>query len=293
MSTFRVESGTGTSGEKRDFCLKFSRRVYNICKDRLMYKVLFVDDEPWAIIDLLHSIPWKDLGFDVIGYYEHALEAKEAVLSKNPHLIFVDINMPVINGFELIRQCKEAGSFAEFVILSAYSDFEFAKEAIKAEVLDYCLKPINPVSMITMLEDIRARLEKKNAGKKASGDLPEDAGYVSEGEARFNRIIVYVKSHYNTKLSLRKLADEFAVNKNYICCLFRKYTGSTFSNYLIKLRIEKSKQLLETSDMPMNIIAERIGFMDGYYFNRVFKSACGIPPHKYRMMVKKAKFHDT
>jgi two-component system response regulator YesN len=249
-------------------------------EDGAPYKVLFVDDEPWVIIDILHNIPWQKLGFEVIGHYERPRKAKEAILAEKPHLAFVDINMPAMNGFELIRQCREEGSDTAFIILSAYSDFEFAKQAIRAAVLDYCLKPVNPGAMIKTLEEIKDRLREKEAEEKNTGRfLP----YVPENEDRFNHILSYIKSNYQKKLSLPELAEQFAFNKNYICYLFKKFTGSTFSNYIISLRIEKSKRLLEATSLPLRIIAEETGFMDSYYFSRVFKSVCGIPPHKYRL----------
>jgi YesN/AraC family two-component response regulator len=251
------------------------------------YKVLFADDEPWVIIDILHSIPWGKLGFDVIGHYEKPLKAKEAILAEKPHLAFVDINMPLINGFELIRQCREEGSDTAFIILSAYSDFEFAKQAIRAAVLDYCLKPVNPAAMIKTLQEIKGRLHEREAARRgeeeAEKENPGGSAYVPENEERFNRILSYIKSNYQKKLSLPELAEEFAFSKNYICYLFKKFTGGTFSRYIIGLRIEESKRLLETTGFPLRVIAEETGFMDSYYFSRVFKSVCGLPPHAYRL----------
>jgi two-component system response regulator YesN len=256
-----------------------------------MYKVVFVDDEPWVIVDILHSIPWERLGFEVTGHYNRAWEAKEIIVQTRPHLVFVDINMPVMNGFELIRRCREEGCGASFVILSGYSDFEFAKQAIREEVLDYCLKPVDPAVMIKTLDYIRLRLDNQESGKKTaaekSGNSPEDTVYVSENEERFNRILAYIKSNYNTKLSLQELSEHFFLNKNYICFLFKKFTGNRFSNYLANLRIEKSKELLKTTNMPLQMIAEKAGFMDIYYFSKVFKSMIGIPPHKYRVETQK------
>jgi two-component system response regulator YesN len=252
-----------------------------------MYTVLFVDDEPWVIIDILHSIPWGKFGFEVIGHYDKPREAKEAILAQKPHLVFVDINMPVMNGFELIRACRAEGCDSAFVILSAYSDFEFAKQAIKAAVLDYCLKPVNPVSMTAVLEDIRKQLDERESVKKAeeAADLENlDVPVVSN--ERFDQILKYVRSNFNTKLLLQEIADKFGFSKNYICFLFKKYTEHTFSNYVTAIRIEKSKELLKTTKLPLYVIAENTGFMDYYYFNRVFKSACGMPPHKYRIMMK-------
>jgi two-component system response regulator YesN len=261
-----------------------------------VYKVLFVDDEPWAIIDILHSIRWENSGFEVIGHYEKPREAKGVILSEKPHLVFVDINMPVMNGFELIRQCREDGSEAAFVILSAYSDFEFAKQAIKAAVLDYCLKPVNPAALTKMLEEIKAQLDEKeaikNAEEEAEKKIRSEAPNAPVTDERFSRILDYVKNHFKEKLLLQELAEQFAFNRNYICYLFKKNTGNTFSNYIIRLRIEKSKEFLETTNLPLRVIAEETGFMDCYYFNKVFKTTCGIPPHKYRVQIKnKAASH--
>jgi YesN/AraC family two-component response regulator len=258
-----------------------------------MHSVLFVDDEPWVIVDILHSIPWEKLGFEVIGHYDKPREAKDAILAQKPQLVFVDINMPVMNGFELIRRCREEGSDSAFVILSAYSDFEFAKQAIKAAVLDYCLKPVNPASMIAVLEDIRTQLDERESVKRAEEAADrENAGVPPFSNERFGHILEYVASNFNTKLLLQEIADKFSLSKNYICFLFKKHTGDTFSSYITALRIERSKELLETTELPLYIIAENTGFMDSYYFNRVFKSACGVPPHKYRVMMKnRAAFH--
>jgi two-component system response regulator YesN len=267
-----------------------------------MYTVLFVDDEPWVIVDILHSIPWEKLGFKVIGHYEKPREAKGVILSQKPHIVFVDINMPVMNGFELIRQCREEGYEGAFIILSAYSDFEFAKQAIKAAVLDYCLKPVNPEAMIKVLEETKIHLDEKEAVRLAeheaeaspsgvpdgapSGAPSGDEEYISYSEERFNRVLDYVKSHFNTRLLLSELAEQFSFSKNYICFLFKKYTHTTFSNYITHIKIEKAKQLLEHTDMPLQLIAQETGFMDVYYFGRVFKIASGVPPHRYRIQAK-------
>jgi two-component system response regulator YesN len=253
-----------------------------------MYTVFFVDDEPWVIIDILHSIPWRRLGFQVVGHCDKPGDAKAAILSQKPDIAFVDINMPVMNGFELIHQCRKEGSNTAFVILSAYSDFGYAKQAIKAAVLDYCLKPVNPMSMIKILEEIKERFkEKEAAGTKET--LPEERKlqketvYIPQNEERFNDILAYIKSNSSKKLSLQDLANQFAFSRTYICYLFKKFTNTTFSKYIIRLRIEESKNLLKTTDLPLRTIAEATGFGDCYYFNRVFKAVCGIPPHKYRI----------
>jgi two-component system response regulator YesN len=251
---------------------------------------MFVDDEPWVIIGIINNVPWEKLGFEVAGYYNKSREAKEAILSTGPHIVFVDISMPVMNGLELIHQCRQEGSDAGFVILTAYPDFEFAREAIRESVLDYCLKPIHPSALINTLERVKTILEQREQKKdppdrkNKAAEIPRgQPKYVPENEKRFNRIIGYINSHYAEKISLRDLANEFCFNKNYICSLFKKYTGNTFSHYILNRRIDESKKLLESTNLPLRIIAEETGFSDDGYFNRVFKAICGVPPHQYRL----------
>jgi two-component system response regulator YesN len=250
-----------------------------------MYKVLFVDDEPWVIIDILHSIPWRKLGFEVISHYEKAAEACEAVLSKKPDLVFVDIQMPVMNGFEFINHCQKKGSKANFIILSAHSDFHLAQKAIRASVLDYCLKPVNPPVLIRTLEDIRTRLdqawltETKIPVKPESTDKPVN---IPPNEQRFKNILDFIKANFREKISLRQLSEKFYFNDHYICDLFRRFTNTTFANYLTGIRIEEAKKLLETTYLPLRVIAEELCFSDTAYFSRTFKRFCGMAPSEYR-----------
>ena len=251
----------------------------------MMYKVLFVDDEPWVIIDILHSIPWKQLGFEVIGHYERAMEALDAVLREKPDLVFVDIQMPIINGFEFINRCQEGGSRAAYVILSAYSDFELAQQAIRASVLDYCLKPVNPPLLMKTLEDIRKRLDQVRQPEMEASENREHikkGAYVPQNELRFHNILEFLKTNFREKITLQTLSEKFFFHEHYICSLFRKFTGVTFSHYLIQLRIEEAKILLETTHLPMRVIAEELCFSDSAYFSRTFKRFCGTTPLGYR-----------
>lgn len=253
-----------------------------------MYKVVFVDDEPWAIIDLIHSITWEDHGFSVGGYYDKPSIAYKYIIEECPDLVFTDIRMPVWDGFELIKQCREAGSEAEFVILSSYSDFALAKQAIRSAVLDYCLKPVNPVILLKLLAEIRTLLDDNRIALESSGTLDSnivDEGFNDTGEKpeQFDKILNFVKTNYQKKLVLTELAELFNFNKNYICYLFKKYENTTFIAYLTDIRIEEAKLRLRSSAMSQEEIVAQTGFKDYYYFNKVFKSKCnGITPAQYR-----------
>lgn len=96
------------------------------------------------------------------------------------------------------------------------------------------------------------------------------------------QILAYLNENYAKDISLQSLSDEIHLSKNYISQLFKKETGFSYSGYLEELRIRKSKELLQNSDLPISKICEATGFNDYFYFIKVFKKAVGCTPNQYR-----------
>lgn len=124
-----------------------------------MLKVLLVDDEP-SVIQLLESlIDWKSLGYTVCGTASNGEEALKLLKSKNPHLAIVDIRMPKVTGLQLIQRASEILYLrTKFIILSAYSDFEYAKTAMRYGVSDYILKPIDDEELVPVLNTMNKKI---------------------------------------------------------------------------------------------------------------------------------------
>ena len=94
----------------------------------------------------------------------------------------------------------------------------------------------------------------------------------------------YIQQHYQEKLSLEILADQFFVNKHYLAKIFRECYGITVNNYIMQIRITRAKQLLRFTDMDMESIGVQCGIEDSNYFARIFKKVEGMTPTKYRKM---------
>ena len=131
-----------------------------------MYKLLVVDDEQ-IVIDAVKFIVNKNFNnVDVIGSAKNGREAIEKASKLNPDIVFMDIRMPGINGIDAIKEIKERNSRIQFVILSAYEQFEFAKEAVNLGVKEYILKPINRYKLIDTLNNILNELSEKEKKRK-------------------------------------------------------------------------------------------------------------------------------
>ncbi len=87
-------------------------------------------------------------------------------------------------------------------------------------------------------------------------------------------------------LTLQKTANDLGLNKSYLSSLFKKETGSTFTNFVNKKRIDHAIFLLNTSDHPVHTIASICGINDMTYFTRIFKKEKGMTPTQYRQMIR-------
>ncbi|WP_438431647.1 response regulator [Gorillibacterium sp. sgz500922] len=119
-----------------------------------MYKVMIVDDEPAIRSGLASLIDWNTLGFEVTGTAANGREALERYREAAVDLMVVDIRMPGMDGLQLIQEIRRQGGSCHFLILSGYSDFNYAKEAIGLGVDGYILKPVDEEEMAEELRRI-------------------------------------------------------------------------------------------------------------------------------------------
>lgn len=122
---------------------------------------MFIDDEPIIREGMRYVIDWEALGFDIIGDYGHAREGLKAVIKHQPDMVFVDIKMPGMTGLELVMQAKDAGFTGRFIVLSGYSNFDYAKSSIKLGVDAYLLKPIDEDELIDCLLEIKEKFKEE------------------------------------------------------------------------------------------------------------------------------------
>lgn len=125
-----------------------------------MIKLLIADDE-YLVLDFIKFIVENNIDtIEVVGTAKSGREAIEKAMTVNPDIIMMDIRIPGINGIEAIKQIKERGVRSEVIIISAYEYFDYAKEAVKLNVFEYLLKPLNKKKVVDTLLALETKINK-------------------------------------------------------------------------------------------------------------------------------------
>ena len=128
-------------------------------KGRKMFKVVIVDDEIYIAALIEQLIDWDRLNMSIIGKAENGFAALDMISNLNPDIAIVDVKMPGYDGITLIQKCREKGLDVKFIVISGDKNFEYAQSAIKYNVEDYLLKPIEKDDLEGILEKLKAKLE--------------------------------------------------------------------------------------------------------------------------------------
>lgn len=163
-----------------------------------LYKILLVDDEEEVRTSIIKKIQWNDLGFEVVGDAENGEDALEKVAQLDPDLILTDIKMPYMDGLQLAERLKGEREQIEIIVFSGFDEFEYAQQAIKLNVLEYILKPVNVEELTEILSQIKIKLDKRNAEKRDIALLREN----------YQKSLPIIKEHFLTDLVHGKLDIE-------------------------------------------------------------------------------------
>lgn len=264
-----------------------------------MFKLLIAEDVKIVRDTLVHAIHWEDIGIQLLGAVENGQEVLDWLDREELDLLLTDIGMPKMNGLELMEIIKSRNLNIRCIILSGLNEFEHARQAIKLQVLDYVLKPIDPEAIEKVLanavdllhKEREARLVVKSAEKTAEETLPnlvETMYHVAwSGNLKKKKLVdqaaqFIIESYMRKELSLSDVAGAVGLSDKYLNLLFKEVTGMTINHALIRLRMEEAARLLKDPAIKIYEICDRIGYTDQDYFRESFKKQYGVTPSDYR-----------
>ncbi len=236
----------------------------------LIFKALLIEG-------LSKAFPWDNYNCKIVGTAPNAIIGTTIIKTESPDILITDISMPNMTGLEMIQNIKKEFPNLQIIVLTAFRDFDFAREAVRLGVLRYLLKPSK---MNELTDAIIEAIEKLDTIYNVSNkEECEDTVYDS---VVVNNVISYIKSNYEKKLTLKILADEVYVSEWHLSRLLKKHTNKKISDLINDIRIEKAKELLKNPYLKINNIAISTGFNDTPNFSKVFKRQTGLTPNEYR-----------
>jgi len=131
-----------------------------------MLDVLIIDDEPNVRKGLKIIVPWEENGFQICGDSGDADEGLEKIFNLNPNIVLLDIKMPGKLGIDVIKEARDRGYKGKFVIISGYSNFEYAKDGIKYGAKSYILKPVDEDELMEILLELKKEIEDESKWEK-------------------------------------------------------------------------------------------------------------------------------
>lgn len=270
-----------------------------------MYRVLLVDDEQIERMALAKKID-RYYG-DKVDIY-HAVNGREAVAmcgEQKNDIVIMDISMPEMNGVMAAKYIRKMDDECSIIFLSAYDDFEYARNAIKVRALDYLLKPCDMNDLLAVMDTALQKLDKENAfngnsisGKEQNKETQIDGSNAnnvrenrpkrtdnvrnSDEQTTIKYLKEYVENNYIYDISMQEAAEEMGYSDAYFSKLFKQYFNQNFTAYLTEYRIKKAKELLSNTNHSIKDISRMVGYTDSNYFAKIFKRLVGEIPSKYR-----------
>lgn len=237
-------------------------------------KILIADDERTIRNGLAGLIRNWFPDWEIVGLAENGKQALRIATQEKPQIALVDINMPEMNGLEMIEKLRSILPNTLVVILSGYDQFTYAQQGIRLGIMDYLLKPVDREQLFMVLREAGERAAKQTVERVEEG--ADDLSPAQQARALLEG------SFTDAETSLNQVAACLHMSASSLTRSMQKEFGMSFGEYLTALRIEKACYFLANTEQKMYEIAENCGYGSQHYFSRVFRKQRGQTPQAYR-----------
>jgi len=241
--------------------------------------LLIVDDEPLITESLSSMDEWSERNIRVVGTAATGHEALAWVERQKIDIVITDIQMPDMDGLELIQTLNESHSNISVIVISGYEKFEYAFTALKYKAKGYVLKPIDTDELFDIIDDIMTELPTANSATESDS---EEGTYKTYHQQLVEKTIAHMQQNLSESLTLNEMAQLSCLTPHYFGQIFKAVTGEYYTNYLTRLRMEKACELLKNPELKNYEISSSIGYKDVKYFTRIFQKTYNMTPKEYR-----------
>lgn len=263
-----------------------------------MNRVVVVEDSILLRKGLILTTEWDKVGCEVVGEAENGLDGVETILRLSPDIVIADIKMPGLDGIQMIKELK-GKTDALFIIMSGYSEFEYARNALKLGVVDYLMKPIEDRELINTIKSACETIRKRKNISKIQDriDKMDDSrimlfkeyliGSDSTKTTYVDEAVSYICQNFKKDINVRDISNKLLISESHLSRIFKDETGYTIGDYLTNYRIKQACKLLLDPSVKIYEIADKIGYKDQRYFSVIFKKLVGVTPTEFKDKLNK------
>ena len=244
-------------------------------------KILIADDEDAVRCGISKYIQLHTDRFDKIYTARNGQEALDLIVLHRPDILLLDIQMPLKNGVEVMREASEMGIMPVTIVLSGYDEFQYAQQAVRYGARDYLLKPSRSSDILALVHKIADEVYGREAERPAAEEPDMPMAVL--------RAKQYVTEHYHEDISAQQAAEYAGITPGYLSTLFNQYCGYGFSELVNSIRIDRACTYLEQGYFKNYEIAYRVGYRDEKYFSRIFKKIKGVSPAEYKKRIMETR----
>ncbi len=245
-----------------------------------MYKVLIVDDEKPVRMAISKLGKWAHWNIDEPIYAENGREALSTLMEIHPSIVFVDMQMPVMNGTEFLKRASALcpDEKCKYIVISGFDDFGYARDAMHYGAMEYLLKPVVP-------DELNAAIERAMKALYPEADFDHAPNRQSPQKSAAEVVdLIYetINARYSENIKISDFSDQYFFTREYLSRLFKATYGTGIYEYLTDIRMKRACDLLEDPSVSISDIASRVGYSDSNYFSKAFRTYSGTTPSEYR-----------
>ncbi|HWQ77839.1 MAG TPA: helix-turn-helix domain-containing protein [Anaerovoracaceae bacterium] len=245
-----------------------------------MYKLLIAEDEELERIALQKIVQSNFPNINIAVSAKNGEEAVSFARIHMPDILLIDIRMPEKSGLEAHKQIIKFHPNVKTIIITAHSEFVYAQEAIKYNVYDFLLKPVSPDILCGCILPIISSNQMLAPRNKAETPFSQEV---------INQCLNIIEANYMNNLTLSGIAKQVHFSEKYFSRYFKSKIGYTFTQYIQTLKMNRAKDLLLNTNIPIFRIAMDLKFSDAAYFTKVFYKHEGLTPSQYRQQTRKKR----
>lgn len=243
-----------------------------------MLKIIIVEDEDIIRKGLVFTIDWLSMDCVIVAEAADGQEGLEKIIELQPDVVITDIKMPRLNGIEMIREAQTHVKFKS-IILTSYTEFDYAKRAIELKAYDYLVKPVDEEKIMSIMQVLHDEIDNhkevefvlENTKNANCMDLNYYMELDNSDNCYVSKAIQKIMENYADRISVESISGELGVSPSYLSRKFKDITDHTFLDLLNSYRVQHAIKLLNTGRYRVYEISDMTGFSDYKHFCTVFK----------------------